>query len=107
MMRIAQAIGIPAENQAEYMRLHANVPEPVARMIHECNIRNYSIFILNETLFAYMEYIGDNYEADMAKMAADEATQRWWDVCKPLQRPLPERRDGEWWHDLDCCFHQD
>ncbi|MBE5765775.1 MAG: L-rhamnose mutarotase [Clostridiales bacterium] len=107
MKRIAQVIGIPAENKAEYMRLHENIPQEVADLIYECNIRNYSIYDFGEYLFAYMEYVGDDYEADMAKMAANEANQRWWDVCKPLQRPLPERLDGEWWHDLQCCFHQD
>ena len=39
-------------------------------MIQECNIRNYSIYYRDGYLFSYYEYVGDDYEADMAKMAA-------------------------------------
>lgn len=34
---------------------------------------------------------------DPEKMAADQTTQKWWDVCKPCQQPLESRNDGEWW----------
>ena len=39
-------------------------------------------------------YAGDDYEADMAKMAADPETQRWWDECIPCLDPYTE--DGPW-----------
>ena len=54
-----------------------------------------------------MEYVGDNFEDDMEAMAADPITQEWWDVCKPLQEPIPDRREGEWWKDLPAIFHLD
>ena len=56
---------------------------------------------------ADFEYTGKDYEADMAKMAADPETQRWWDVVKPMQEPLGTRQDGEWWADMEEVFHQD
>ena len=43
----------------------------------------------------------------MAKMAADPKTQQWWDVCMPLQRPLNDRADGEWWASIPEVFHVD
>jgi L-rhamnose mutarotase len=43
----------------------------------------------------------------MAKMAAHPKTQEWWDVQMPLQRPLPSRKEGEWWADMEEVFHQD
>ena len=43
-------------------------------------------------LFAYFEYVGDDFAADMAKMAADPMTQDWWKFTDPLQEPLPDRR---------------
>ncbi|MCB0110505.1 MAG: L-rhamnose mutarotase, partial [Caldilineaceae bacterium] len=58
-------------------------------------------------LFAYFEYIGDDFAADMAKMAADPTTQEWWQVCTPLQDPLPTRAEGEWWATMDEVFHTD
>lgn len=107
MLRIGQIINLPPENLAEYKRLHANIWPEVAKTISDCNIRNYSIYHLNGQLFAYMEYVGTDFEADMAKMAADPMTQKWWDVCKPLQSPDPNRPDGAWWWDAEEVFHQD
>ncbi len=108
MRRFGQAIGAKPEHLDEYRRLHANVWPAVLAMIDACNIRNYSIFVLNDdTLFAYFEYVGDDFEADMAKMAADPTTQEWWSVCSPMQIPLPNRKEGEWWMTLEELFHHD
>lgn len=105
--RFGQVIGIKPEHIEEYEKLHAEAWPGVLAKIEECNIRNYSIYRYNNMLFAYMEYVGDDFEADMAKMAADETTQKWWDVCKPMQDPVEDRAEGEWWHDLKEVFHKD
>ena len=47
------------------------------------------------------------FDADMAKMAADPATQRWWDVVKPLMQPLEDRAEGEFWSDMEEIYHLD
>jgi L-rhamnose mutarotase len=107
MMRVGQVIGLPPENLEEYRRLHADVWPEVLRMIHECNIRNYSIFYRNGMLYAYFEYVGDDYKADMKKMAADPNTREWWAVCGPLQRPLENRAEEEWWAHMEQVFHTD
>ncbi|MEG1175669.1 MAG: L-rhamnose mutarotase [Ruthenibacterium sp.] len=107
MLRIGQVINLPPENLEAYTHLHDNIWPEVAQIIAECNIRNYSIYYLNGQLFAYMEYIGEDFDADMAKMAADENTQKWWDVCKPLQQPDSARPQGAWWWDAKEVFHQD
>jgi L-rhamnose mutarotase len=110
--RFGWVIGIRKERIAEYKELHANVWPGVLDMIKQCNIRNYSIY-LGEVerdrycLFSYLEYTGDDFEADMAIMAADETTKRWWDVCKPCQQPLETRAEGEWWMDMEEVFHCD
>lgn len=107
MQRHGQLIGMPAENLEAYTRYHAAVWPEVADTITQCNIRNYSIYHLEGLLFAYFEYVGDDYAADMAKMAADPKTQEWWAIMKPLQRPLPNRKEGESWSEMDEVFHQD
>ena len=63
-------------------------------MIRECNIRNYSIFHKDGLLFAYFEYVGDDFDADMAKMAADPETQDWWDIMMPMQAAPGDPRRG-------------
>jgi len=48
-----------------------------------------------------------NASADMAKMAADPKTLEWWDIMKPMQRPIETRNEGEWWADMEEVYHLD
>ncbi len=107
MQRYGSVIRVRPEKLEEYKRLHAAVWPGVARMITECNIRNYSIFYRDGFLFGYFEYVGEDYEADMARMAADPVTQQWWQHCEPCQVPLDTCAEGEWWAPMEEVFHQD
>ena len=107
MKRYGSVIGVRPERLEDYKKLHAAVWPDVLKMINECNIRNYSIYYRDGLLFSYFEYVGSDYEADMAKMAADPTTQKWWDVCKPCQKPLENRAEGEWWSAIEEVFHCD
>lgn len=106
MQRIGMVIGVKPERIQEYKRLHAAVWPEVLSMISACNIRNYSIFLKEpeNLLFSFFEYHGDDYAADMAKMAADPKTQEWWAVCMPCQSPLETRKEGEWWAGMEEVF---
>ncbi|EAL0806796.1 L-rhamnose mutarotase, partial [Campylobacter coli] len=55
--------------------------------------------------FAYFEYIGADFEADMAKMARDESTQKWWKVTDPCQISLGYA--GQKWLNMEEVFHLD
>ncbi len=110
MKRYGSVIGLRPEKLEEYKRLHAAVWPDVLKMIRQCHIRNYSIYLRTlpdgrPYLFSYYEYVGRNYTADMARMAADPATQRWWEVCKPCQQPLADRGADEWWAGMEEVFH--
>lgn len=107
MKRYGSVIRVRPEKLEEYKKLHAEVWPGVRRMIAECGLRNYSIYSKDGFLFSYYEYVGDDYAADMAKMAADPETQRWWAVCEPCQQPLDTRAEGEWWASMEEVFHQD
>lgn len=107
VQRHGDVIGLREEKLEEYKKLHAAIWPEVLNMITECNIRNYSIYHKDRHLFSYFEYIGDDFDADMAKMAADPTTQKWWDVCKPCQEPLETRAEGEWWANMEEVFHCD
>jgi L-rhamnose mutarotase len=95
------------EKFQEYRKLHAAVWPGVLKMIAECNIRNYSIYHKDGYLFSYFEYVGDDFDADMVKMAADETTRKWWALCEPCQQPLETRVPGEWWAGMEEVFHCD
>jgi len=107
MKRYGQIIGLKPGAYERYVEYHAKVWPGVLQTIHACNIRNYSIFFKDNTLFAYFEYVGENFAADMAKMAADPPTQEWWAIMKPLQQPISTRAEGEWWADMKEVFHVD
>lgn len=107
MQRFASVIGLPPENRAEYERLHADAWPAVLERLSASNVVNYSIYRHGDLLFSYMEYAGDDFDADMAAMAADPVTQEWWGLCMPLQRPLDDRAEGEWWKSIPEVFHLD
>lgn len=107
MKRFGQVIRVKPETFDEYVKYHADVWPDVLAMIRACNIRNYSIYHKDGYLFAYFEYHGDDFDADMAKMAADPTTQKWWDIMMPMQAPLETRAEGEWWATMDEVFHTD
>lgn len=112
MTRYGMVIGLRPEKLEEYKTLHAAVWPDVLKTIKVCNIRNYSIYLRKLPdgeyyLFSYFEYAGSDFAADMAKMAADPATQRWWAICEPCQKPLAERLPGEWWGRMEEVFHLD
>jgi L-rhamnose mutarotase len=89
MKRYGMTIGLDPTKAEEYKKLHAAVWPDVLRMIHDCNIRNYSIFLRQpeNVMFSYFEYHGADFATDMARMAADRTTQAWWKICGPCQRP--------------------
>ena len=107
MTRYGQVIRAKPESLEKYKALHASPWPEINAMIKECNIENYSIFYRDGFLFAYMEYAGDDFEADMAKMAADPMTQKWWAECKPCQQPVESAAEGEWWADMEEVYHLD
>jgi L-rhamnose mutarotase len=100
-------IGLKPETEQKYKQHHAAVWPAVLEMIHACNIRNYSIYLRNHILFSYFEYHGSDFAADMARMAADKTTQEWWALMMPMQDPLPDRGEGEWWAAMEEVFHLD
>ena len=105
MKRLGQVIKVRPEKLEEYKRLHAAVWPDILKLIRECNIQNYSIFYKDGLLFAYFEYVGDDFDADMARMAADPTTQEWWDIMMPMQEPVATRAEGEWWANMEEVFH--
>ena len=76
MQRYGMVIGLEPDKIEEYRRLHAAAWPGVLKMIRACNIRNYSIYLRRledgrPYLFSYFEYIGSDFDADMARMAVD------------------------------------
>jgi L-rhamnose mutarotase len=108
--RFGWVTGLKPEKADYYRRLHAHPWPGVNRMIKACHIRNFSIYEREIDgklyLFAYLEYTGKDFDADMKKMAADPETQRWWKQTDPCQLPLPDAAAaGKIWADAHEIYH--
>lgn len=108
MKRVAQRIELPAENREEYLRLHAAVWPAVEQTLTAAGVRNYSIFLDGQDLFAYFEVdVATTLEEASARIAADPETQRWWTFTDPLQRRREGTPEGEQWLTLQEVWHLD
>jgi L-rhamnose mutarotase len=108
MRRFGQIIKLKPEMYEEYKRLHAAVWPEILAKIAEANIRNYAIFHKNGLLFAYFEYVGDDFDADMAKIGTDPRTHAWWALTDPCQEPVEGNSkgstEGQWWLPMEELF---
>ncbi len=104
-MRFGSLIGLKPEYEERYIILHKHTFPGVLHRINKSNIRNYSIFLKDGLLFSYFEYIGNDYEEDMARIGQDAVTQDWWKLTDPMQEPLETRKEGEWWASMEEIFH--
>ena len=102
--RVGSLIKVRPEFEERYIILHKHTFPGVLESIRKSNIRNYSIFLLDGMLFSNYEYVGSNYDADM-KAIGDETTREWWKLTDPMQEPLPTRKAGEWWAEMECLIN--
>lgn len=110
--RYGMVTGLKPASVTRYKQLHAKVWPGVLKKLSECHIENYSIYLKEidgkPYLFSYWEYTGENFDADMKKMAADTTTQSWWKETSPLQEPLPDAKTKqETWSPMEEVFHLD
>jgi L-rhamnose mutarotase len=108
--RFGQVIRVKPEKLDYYKELHAKPWPSILKTLTESNIHNYSIFLKqldddNYYLFAYFEYTGADYEADMKKIADDPETKRWWLETDPCQIPVKHREEGQWWTPMESVFY--
>ncbi len=109
-VRYAWVTGLKPEKAEYYKSLHAQPWPAVLKQIKANHIRNYSIYVREidgkPYLFSYLEYTGKDFKGDMARMAADPETQRWWKETDPCQAPLPDAAArGKIWSDAEEVFH--
>lgn len=109
MKRMGMVIGIKADDILEYRKLHTEVWPEILDRLTKSNFTNYSIFLRQpeNIMFAYWEYLGDDFEADSRAISEDPKTKTWWEICGPMQVPLETRTEGEWWASMEEVFHLD
>lgn len=74
-LRLGQVIELREECTSEYMRVHADGHAGVRDLLSKHGLTNFSIFMQvvhgKRLLFLYGEYVGSDYVADMAALAAE------------------------------------
>lgn len=96
MQRMAFVTRVRPDKLAEYRALHAHPWASVLQALRQHGITNYSIHHADGLLFGYYEYVGDDYDSDLAAIAQDPETQRWWSLTDPCQEPLASANSGAW-----------
>ena len=108
MKRYGMVVKIKPEKLQEYKRLHADSNPGVRDLLNKYHMHSFSIFLLEINgeyyEFGYYEYTGDDYESDMAKLAAEERNIEWLKVCDPMQIPLEGHKS---WAMMEEVFHND
>ena len=104
--RVGMVIGIKPERIEEYKALHADGHRGVRDLLEKAHMRNFSIFMgkLDDGkvyLFGTYEYVGEDFEADMADLAREGRIQEWLAMCNPLQGPL---EGEESWAPLEVVY---
>lgn len=106
MHRHAFVVDVVPALRAEYLRLHSAVWPQVEAALSAHHVTNYSIFILEDTLFGYYEYTGDDYEADMAALDDDLVSREWLTHTDPCQTPFGrDARPDDRWRELGEVWH--
>lgn len=105
MKRIGRIVELKPEMKEKYIQLHANPWPEVTKAIHDCGIRNFSIYIKGDILFSYFEYIGDNYVEDMKRL--NLLTSEWLKETDACQKPSLGAATGELWSLMDEIFYQE
>jgi len=107
MQRYASVIKIPQSQREQFEHHHANVWPEVLKVLHDCNIRNFSMYRYGELLFEYLEYVGNDFEGDMAIASKNPKNIEWRNLIAPLLERVEEATPSEHWHIIPEVFHVD
>jgi L-rhamnose mutarotase len=105
--RVGIVIGLKRDMEAKYRQVHADSHSGVHDLLSKYGMQNFSIFLTEIARklyeFGYYEYVGDDYEKDMAEMAKEPRTVEWLKMCDPMQQPLPGEKS---WRQMErVCFN--
>ncbi|HOF39106.1 MAG TPA: L-rhamnose mutarotase [Candidatus Hydrogenedentes bacterium] len=110
--RYCMILGLQEGALDEYAEYHRDVWPDVLDALRSANLTNYSIYVFHADdglpyLVGYFEYVGSDFESDMARIGELPVIKRWNDTMSKLQRPIDNRKDGEWWAAAEELFHME
>lgn len=102
--RYGMAVRLKDEKREYYIENHANVWPEVLKELKKINIKNYSIFLKEDFMFGYLEYDGDNFDADMGQMQNIPIVDKWTKLMIDCFNPFPNNEDNNSWTMMDQIF---
>jgi len=109
--------------QSILQQIHSSAWPNVLKRLRQSHIADYSIHFLPQPpylalapdiaglLIATFKYVGEEFDADMAAIAADPETRRWWALTDPMQSSLIEGamggEHGAWWYGCEEVFRME
>ena len=108
LKRYGRILKLKPEYEAEYKKYHEDIWQSMKEAIHNAGVSNYSIYLHNGFLFAYMEMMeGKTLESACLEWSTNEACQKWDEIMCPMQQPVEGAKPDEWWVEMEEVFHQD
>ena len=77
-----------------YLKNHQNVWPEILEELKKIKVKNYSIFLKEDFMFGYLEYDGNNFNEDMAKMASIEIVDKWTKLMVDCFNPFPNNEEN-------------
>lgn len=78
MKRIGTLMKLKPGALEQYIKIHNEIWDDVVAAAHDAGMRNYTVFLAPDGyLFSYYEYIGDDFDADMARKNALPVSPKW------------------------------
>ena len=103
--RYAMAIRLKDEKKDFYLKNHQNVWPEVLSELKKIKIKNYSIFLKEDFMFGYLEYEGNNFDADMAEMQKIPIVDKWTKLMVDCFNPFPNNEKNNSWVMMDEIFY--
>ncbi len=97
MKRVAEIIYIVKEEREAFLHGALNLTPEEAHVLWLCGVRNQQYFALNDLIFMTFEYSGNNFNEDMAKMAAYLDSKGLLVEKRRKDVPVEERDTTNWW----------
>lgn len=97
MKRVAEIMHIPDGEREIFLKGALNPDDETKKILWMCGVRNQQYFGLNDLIFMTFEYGGNNFNDDMAKMAAYLDTKGLLVKNRRKDVPVSDRPTTAWW----------
>lgn len=106
--RIAMTLNIDPTKVQEYIDHHADSRPEVRQALTSVGIRNLSLWVWNDRLFYYAEYVGNEpFDEAMSRYAKMPGVKDWEHLMHKYQVKIPGSEGDVWWQSCQQVYHQD